>query len=133
MGGCDVMPFNADEIEASKKKLLDLDDADRSVLETAEAKNSLESYIYDTRGKFDDLYEELEKVATEEQREEALKPLMETEDWMWEVELEDESAGLYKGKLRETRKLADTILDRLKEFKSRPKILAKAYEDIELG
>merc|ERR1712150_188962 len=75
--GCDVMPFNAEEMEAAKKKLLDLDDADRSVLETAEAKNQLESYIYDTRGKFDDLYEDIEKVATEEQREEALKPLSE--------------------------------------------------------
>merc|ERR1719319_1492245 len=129
--GCDVSPFNEEEMTAAKKKLLDLDDADRSVMETAEAKNELESYIYDTRGKFDDLYDEIEKIATEEQKEAALKPLSESEDWMWEVESEDESAGLFKNRLRQTRKLADEILERLSEFEKRPETISEAQNLIE--
>merc|ERR1711879_90349 len=54
-------------------------------------------------------------------------------DWMWDVEPEDESAGLFKNRLRSTRKLADEILDRLAEFNKRPGTIDKANEAIEVA
>ncbi len=48
--------------------------------EKAEAKNELESYIYGTKEKLWD--EELEKVSTEEQREEAREALNNAAEWL---------------------------------------------------
>lgn len=61
--------------------------------ERADAKNDLESYIYATKEHLYD--EELEKVSTPEQREEALEALSAAADWLDEEGL-DVSAREYR-------------------------------------
>ena len=87
-----------EEVRKSKKILLELDDRDRSVIDTANARNDLESFIFDSRNRiYDD--KKIEKVSTEDERENILKILSETEDWIFDVE--KESVGVYKKKLTE--------------------------------
>jgi len=63
------------------------------VQEKADAKNDLETYIYDIKEKLWD--DELEKVSTEEQREEAREALSAAADWL-EDEGIDVSVQEYK-------------------------------------
>jgi hypoxia up-regulated 1 len=59
---------------------LNLQDAEKR--QTAEAKNSLESYIYATKDKLESL-EDLEKVSSEQQRDALHVELGEAEDWLY--------------------------------------------------
>jgi len=129
--GSDLKALTSEGVKVSKKVLMDLDDLDRRVLETGAAKNALESYIFEARNRFYD-EEEIEKVSTEEQQEAALAPLQDAEDWLWDVEPEDESAGLYKNKLRTIRELADKIFGRAYQYKHREKAVIDAYDTLEV-
>merc|ERR1711879_439125 len=131
--GADLLSYDADAVAASKKVMLDLEEDDRRVLETAESKNKLESFVFETRDTFYENEEAIEKISTEEQREEALKELTDVEDWLFDVEPEDETSALYNKKLREIRKKADAILNRMDEYKARESIVegsAKAFEEM---
>jgi len=83
--GADLLSYDADAVAASKKVMLDLEEDDRRVLETAESKNKLESFVFETRDTFYENEEAIEKISTEEQREEALKELTDVEDWLFDV------------------------------------------------
>jgi hypothetical protein len=131
--GRDVLSYTEDDFEASLKKLKDLDLQDIAVHENAAAKNKLESFIYEIRGMFGDEEDAIAKVATEEQVEEAMKEVQEAEDWLWEVEPEEESAKLFKDKLKETRKKADAIMERVYELSVRPEAIKTALANIESG
>jgi len=131
--GSDLLSFNETDFKASKQKLVNFDLADIAVHENAAAKNKLESYIYEIRGIFGDEEEAIAKVATEEQIELAMKTVDEAMDWMWEVEPEEESAKLFKDKLRSTRRLADDIVDRVSEYEKRPQAIERALANIESG
>jgi len=131
--GSDVLSFTEDDFEASLKKLKDMDLKDIAIHENAAAKNKLESFIYEIRGIFGDEEEVIAKVATEEQIEEALQEVQEAEDWLWEVEPEEESAKLFKDKLKATRKKTDDILNRASELEQRSKAIKTALANIESG
>merc|ERR1719285_1048559 len=131
--GSDVLAFNETDFQASLKKLKDMDLKDIAVHENAAAKNKLESYIYEVRGIFGDDEKAIAKVATEEQIEEAMRDVQDAEDWLWEVEPEQESAKLFRDKLRTTRKKADDILVRVVELDERAEAIKKALANIKRG
>jgi len=85
--------------------------------EKADAKNDLETYIYNTKEKMWD--EELEKVSTEEQREEVREALSTAADWL-ETDGTDVSTKEYVDKKKELEKLANPIFERQEELTKRP-------------
>jgi len=131
--GSDMLSFTESDFEASLKKLEDMDLRDIAVHENAAAKNKLESYIYEMRGIFGDDEKAIAKVATEEQIEEAMREVQQAEDWLWEVEPEEESAKLFRDKLKTTRKKADDILVRVAELDERAGAIKKALANIKKG
>lgn len=132
----DVQSMQQEDFAKSAKILLELDERDRSVRETADARNELESYIFESRNR---LYEEknVEKVTTEEEREEFQKLLTEAEDWIWDVE--KETAGIYKAKTRELKTIGNPLFLRADEITARPaainaagKTLGQLLESVEM-
>jgi len=131
--GSEVLSYNESDFNASMQLLEDMDLKDIAVHENAAAKNRLESFIYEVRGVYGDNEDEIAKVATEEQIEEAMREVQEAEDWLWEVEPEEESAKLFQEKLRATRKKADDILNRAYELDLRADAIKTALANIESG
>merc|ERR1712060_549330 len=131
--GSDMLSFTESDFKASLKKLEDMDLRDIAVHENAAAKNKLESYIYEVRGIFEDDEKAIAKVATKEQIEDALQEVKEAEDWLWDVEPEEESAKLFRDKLKTTRKKADDILVRVVELGERAEAIKKALANIKRG
>eukprot|EP00494_Astrolonche_serrata_P024497 UN24755 len=125
----DVQPMNKTNRKDSIKVLIDLDDADRAVAETAEAFNDLESYVLEHRPYFyEDEDEYIMKVSTEEDREEFIRLLNEVEDWLYEVE--EPSAGVFKAKKREVVKKVQPVFVRAYELQARPQVVATAKERV---
>lgn len=83
---------------------------------TAEAKNSLESYIYSTKEKLEST-DGIEKVTTEEQRDRFRDELNAAADWLYE---EEASASEYKKRLDALKAVGDSMVLRLAELESRP-------------
>lgn len=88
---------------------------DIEVEQTKEKKNTLESFVYDTREKVLSSYR---SFTTEEEREEISRNLQETEDWLYE-DGDDESQQAYTTRLEDLRKLVDPIENRYKEEDAR--------------
>eukprot|EP00741_Cyanophora_paradoxa_P025458 tig00000382_g24576.t1 len=109
--------------EAEFKMQLD----DRVVLETAERKNALESYVYDMRTK---LGEQLAEFSVQAEREGLLARLQETEDWIY-GEGDEATKGVYTQKLDELKKSGDPIELRAREAGARPKEIAALQAAIE--
>merc|ERR1719320_1338315 len=131
--GSDMLSFTDTDFEASLKKLEDMDLKDIAVHENAAAKNKLESFIYEIRGIFGDEEDAIANVATEEQIEDAMREVQKAEDWLWEVEPEEETAKLFRDKLRSTRKKADDILARASELENRAEAIKTALANIKSG
>ncbi|XP_061606984.1 hypoxia up-regulated protein 1 isoform X2 [Phyllopteryx taeniolatus] len=76
----DVLDPTANDLNASKKKLLDLTDRDLAKQEREKMLNSLEAFIFETQDK---LYQEdYQLVVTEEEREQISSTLNEASVWM---------------------------------------------------
>ncbi|KFM81998.1 hypothetical protein X975_18921, partial [Stegodyphus mimosarum] len=122
----DLAALDSDAVQKSVKKLRDLDEHDRQRLAMAKAKNSLESFIVETRDK---LYnEDYQKASTEEERSNIQKNLSETGDWL-EYESDDATTEVFKSKLDNLRKLTRDLFERVKEHRERPEAL-KALKDM---
>lgn len=70
---------------------------DRLCVETAEAKNTVETYIYTIRDK---LSHELKDYCTDEEKEKFLPVLQATEDWLYD-EGDDQTRSVYVNRLKE--------------------------------
>ncbi|KAK9051817.1 hypothetical protein SSX86_028445 [Deinandra increscens subsp. villosa] len=92
-----------------------LADQDIKVEQTKEKKNTLESFVYDTRNR---LLSSYRSFATDEEREGISRHLQETEDWLYE-DGDDESEQAYIGRLHDLRKLVNPIESRFKEEDAR--------------
>merc|ERR1711879_880304 len=118
MGAVDVRPMGKTEIKNSTKVLLELDEADQAIRDTAAALNDLESFVLERRPLlYEDEDEYIMQVSTEEQRENLIAMLTETEDWLFDVE--DPTAGIYKARLREVQKEVLPIFSRAYELSQR--------------
>ena len=93
----------------------------------AEAKNALESFIIDTRGK---MYEEgVESVSTEEERSEISSTFEAAEDWLYE-DGKSLDASAYKAKQKALSGMTAPIFLRYAELEARPKAASQAREAV---
>jgi len=114
-----VQPYSSEIMAESKAKMeaLAQKDRERQLLEAA--KNKVESYIYKIKNKLIDDEENINKVSTEEQREEISKLATDAEEWLYDdgynadlVTMEDKYAELYVP--------AQKIFFRVSELTARP-------------
>ena len=112
--GLRLRPHTAEEKAASSAKLAALRARDELKREKADARNSLEGYLYDVRNKLADQEEAAALVSTEAQRGAVLAAVEAADDWMYD-EGRDVAASVYQGKTGEIRALAEPIFLRMKE------------------
>ncbi|XP_004500055.1 heat shock 70 kDa protein 16 [Cicer arietinum] len=108
------------EISEAHKKELQLAQQDRTVELTKEKKNTLESYVYDTRSK---LFNTYRSFASDQERDGISRSLQETEDWLYE-DGDDETEHAYSSKLEDLKKLVDPIENRYKDEEERAQAIS---------
>ncbi|KAF8785641.1 heat shock protein 105 kDa-like [Argiope bruennichi] len=89
---------------------------DKMEKEKADAKNAVEEYVYEFRGK---LGEELEKFVTDQERDDIRQYLDETENWLYD-EGEDQQKSVYVERLNKLKKHGDPVMFRYSEWEQRP-------------
>ncbi|MFS8025668.1 putative Heat shock protein 70 family [Helianthus anomalus] len=104
-----------DELRQARDMEGFLADQDIKVEQTKEKKNTLESFVYDTRNK---LLSSYRSFATDEERDGISRNLQETEDWLYE-DGDDETEQAYTGRLQDLRKLVEPVESRYKEEDAR--------------
>ncbi|KAA8520059.1 hypothetical protein F0562_014315 [Nyssa sinensis] len=104
-----------DELSRAQEKELQLARQDIKIEQTKDKKNTLESYVYETRNKILNTYR---SFATESEREGISRNLQQTEEWLYD-DGDDESDHVYTGKLEDLKKLVDPIENRYKDIESR--------------
>lgn len=90
---------------------------DKVIIETAEKRNNLESYIYGMR---DRLNGPLKNYCTEKEKNEVKSALEATEDWLYSNEGEEASKAQFIEKLNSLKKIPEKIELRVKEEENRP-------------
>lgn len=101
-----------DLIEKESKMILQ----DKMEKEKADAKNAVEEYVYEMRGR---LCDDLEKFISEKESSKFRAYLEETENWLYD-EGEDQQKSVYVQRLSELKKHGDPILFRYNEWELRP-------------
>ncbi|KAI9203611.1 heat shock protein 70 family [Polychytrium aggregatum] len=98
--------------------------SDRLVIDTADRKNAVEEYVYETRGKLDMAWSEF---VSEDIRTSFVETLNETENWLY-GDGEDATKSVYIEKLESLKKIGDPIEERYREFEERPRA-EKAFRE----
>jgi len=98
--------------EAERKRIAQ----DIEVRDTAEKKNALESYVYDTRAALGD---DLAPYISETTKEDFLRELNATEDWIF-TEGESTKKEAYVARLADLKKVGDPVYKRKREAEDRP-------------
>ena len=88
---------------------------DKRQIEKAKAQNAVEEYVYGMKDKLESVYKEF---ISEQDKEQFLRLLNDTEAWLYE-EGDDETKTVYNKKLEELKKHGDPIFKRVKEFEGR--------------
>ncbi|MBA0736151.1 hypothetical protein Gogos_009725 [Gossypium gossypioides] len=120
------------ELMEAQDKELKLAQQDRTMEQTKEKKNALESYVYEMRNK---LFNTYRGFASDEEREGISKSLQETEEWLYD-DGEDETEGAYTSKLEALKKLVDPVENRFKDEEARTQAstdLFKCIADIRMS
>ncbi|XP_010365377.1 heat shock protein 105 kDa isoform X2 [Rhinopithecus roxellana] len=94
---------------------------DKLEKERNDAKNAVEEYVYEFRDKLCGPYE---KFICEQDHQNFLRLLTETEDWLYE-EGEDQAKQAYVDKLEELMKIGTPVKVRFQEAEERPKMFAE--------
>lgn len=84
---------------------------DKLVTDTEDKKNELEAYIYELRGKVDDLYADF---SSQEEKDKIKDKLEKTEDWLYE-DGEDATKAQYVAKMDEIRFVAGPVIQRYQD------------------
>mmetsp|Transcript_14708 Transcript_14708/g.16217 ORF Transcript_14708/g.16217 Transcript_14708/m.16217 type:complete len:932 (-) Transcript_14708:46-2841(-) len=79
-----VQPYNDEIMAESSKKLMELAQKDKDRMMLEEARNKVESYIYEIKNKLSDYEDDIAKISTEEQREALRKAAENAEEWMYD-------------------------------------------------
>ncbi len=119
------------QINASKAKLDALDKADETRRQREAAINELEAFILSIKNKYSDDEREYATISTEEQRNEVLAMGTQLEEWLYEDEAKVADTTVFKGKLKDLKKLANPIFERLAENKDRPQAVSTAMKSLE--
>mmetsp|Transcript_27165 Transcript_27165/g.63593 ORF Transcript_27165/g.63593 Transcript_27165/m.63593 type:complete len:931 (-) Transcript_27165:351-3143(-) len=114
-----IQSLSQDLIEEYKSNIATLAELDKQRVLLEEAKNKLESYFYYVKNKLLDDEENINKISTEEQREELRNLSMEAEEWLFD---DGDSADLetIEAKYGELATPAEKVWFRLKEMTERP-------------
>ncbi|GIY22192.1 heat shock 70 kDa protein 4L [Caerostris darwini] len=120
------LPIQSDVPSLSKEALNELIEGegrmimqDKMEKERADAKNAVEEFVYDFRGK---LGAELEEFVKNEDKVKLMQFLEDTENWLYD-EGEDQQKSVYIQKLNCLKKYGDPILFRYTEWEQRPAAL----------
>ncbi|PWA94864.1 Heat shock protein 70 family [Artemisia annua] len=107
-----------DELHEAQKRENFLAEQDIKVERIKDQRNTLESFVYDTRSKLSSAYR---SFATNAEKEGITKSLQETEDWLYEDSDDDSDEQDYNGKLDDLKKLLGPIEKRYKDENARAK------------
>jgi len=109
------------------EKEVSMANTDRIVRETSDARNALESYIYDMRDK---IHSSLSNYCTDAERDTLSRDLENSENWLYEEGF-DAVKSVYVNKLAELKKIGYPIEERASEERSRPAAFNHLKEVIE--
>lgn len=109
--------LSKESFSEAKSKLEALDKKDEERRRTAELKNSLEGYIYDTRDKLES--GDFVKISTSQERQSFIEKLDEVQEWLY-TDGEDASATQFQEHLDKLKAIGDPIFFRHKELTARP-------------
>lgn len=118
-----IRPYSPEILAESEEKLAALARADKERMMLEEAKNKVESYIYQIKNKLIDDDEAVAKVTNEAQREEVKKLADDAEEWMYEDGY-DADLPTFEEKYVELSTPFEKILFRLAEIEARPEAIA---------
>lgn len=126
-----VRPLDWTEAELQKEIEVEVEmtNADRIVGQTADARNELESYIYDMRDKIVS-ESQLAPFCTEGERTTFSTMLEQYENWLYEEGF-DATKSVYHKKLDELKKLGNPISHREYEARTRPNAMSQLQKSIE--
>lgn len=105
--------------------------ADRQEKERADARNALEEYVYELRGKLSS-DEDLAQFIPENERDHLVLQLEDMENWLYE-EGEDCNRQIYQDKLSELKSKGEPIQSRKIEFDLRPTVIEDFARSLQLG
>jgi heat shock protein 4 len=99
---------------------------DKLAVETSDAKNAVETYIYAMRSKIEG---ELKEYSTEEERAKLLPLLQETEDWLY-ADGDDETKSVYVRKLGDMQAIGEKAVARHREAELDRPAAVKALQQL---
>ncbi|PWA36603.1 Heat shock protein 70 family [Artemisia annua] len=107
-----------DELHKAQEIEKVLAEQDIKVEQAKDQRNTLESFVYDTRSKLLSTYR---SFATDAEKDGITKSLQETKDWLYEDSDDESDEQNYSGKLEELKQLLDPIEKRYKDENARSK------------
>ncbi|UJR22204.1 hypothetical protein I4U23_025268 [Adineta vaga] len=120
---------------ASKKELerlieqeLEMISQDKKEKERSDAKNAVEEYVYEMRGKVDG--GEYEKYSDEKSRQKLLGDLRTTEDWLYDDGM-DQEKNVYVDRLKSLKSLGEPMRNRYNEAESRQHHMQELMKSIQ--
>ncbi|OMJ80224.1 hypothetical protein SteCoe_19592 [Stentor coeruleus] len=117
-----------DKVSEIVKRLKDLKEAEIQAKKIAEAKNNIESYIYEVSEKIED--EDFIKFASQAERDSLSEKTSELRLWMESDEFESSSASEINSKKRELESLIADALQRMKEYDYRESAIENALKTL---
>lgn len=117
------------EIQREVEVEVEMSNADRVVRETADARNELESYIYDMRDKITS-ERNLAPYGTDAEKKSFTAALESCENWLYEEGF-DATKSVYLKQLVELKKMGDPIEIRSNEASTRPAAMAMLQKSLE--
>lgn len=124
------LPLTNEEIKQKTENLKNMDNHDIDIFLKSEAKNTLESYIYESRSKLK--LDTFKQVSKEDVRSDYLKKLEDYEDWLY-IENEEPLENVTQ-KLQELKNIYEPIKERAYELEIREKVIEQSNKKIkEMG
>jgi heat shock protein 4 len=120
--------MNKQQLMEAEEDEAKLRQADRLVQQTADARNELESFIYEMRDKISG---PLRDFGTDEERASIGEQLQTSEDWLYTDEGFDSTKSVYTTKLGDLRAVCAPIENRNNEYNERPKAVKALSVSIE--
>lgn len=117
-----------DKVSEMAKRLKDLKEAELRAKKLAEAKNNIESYIYEVSEKIED--EDFSKFASESEKDSLSEKTSELRLWMESDEFESSTASEINSKKRELESLIADALQRMREYDFRESAIENAFKTI---
>eukprot|EP00761_Pharyngomonas_kirbyi_P012330 gb/GECH01012357.1/.p1 GENE.gb/GECH01012357.1/~~gb/GECH01012357.1/.p1 ORF type:complete len:824 (+),score=230.29 gb/GECH01012357.1/:1-2472(+) len=106
------------EVESAANEETSMQMDDRAVIEIAEKKNEVESYVYDNRSRIGE-YGDLQEFIKPQDAEQFLELLNQTEDWLYTDEGDDASLSEYSDRLAQMQKYGESAKMRKEEHERR--------------